>query len=69
MALVAAIAVSSFLFTADPKGDLDVTSIQMYVLQANGIMPSNVDLLLNRHNTDIREMRGDTQTKNRILLS
>ncbi len=32
MALLAAISLSSFLFTATPRGDLAVSSIQVYVM-------------------------------------
>ncbi|THH26620.1 hypothetical protein EUX98_g7573 [Antrodiella citrinella] len=32
MCLLAAIALSSFVFTASPQGILDVTSIQVYVV-------------------------------------
>ena len=36
MALLAAISLSSLLFTADPKGEVKVTSIQVSVLRVSG---------------------------------
>ncbi|KAH9949055.1 signal peptidase subunit [Amylocystis lapponica] len=41
MALLAAIALSSFLFTADPKGDLHVASVQ--------VVPGNARRYANKH--------------------
>lgn len=70
MVLLAAIALSSFIFTADPKGELTVASVQVFVpaLYSIAIDLTSVISLFLPH-TASQVTRDGTRTNSKSLLS
>lgn len=69
MALLFAIALSSFLLTANPKGDLAITSIQVFVFTCHFSLSNTLSLVSHFHSQIPRKLSSLCEQKSGLCFS